>query len=483
MCFVLLSEKMSDHEETMKSVRNLEASLQNYWGNINEIVPKDKDILAEAQIYVDKQVKLIFSGLRPVPISYEDGDQSPLSGSGDKGTFLRYAWDCGMDYHPYNPQFVYLSDWLKTIYAGDYEGFLKIIKNKTVSQIKKMIARRESLLNISAIFHVIQGARVFKDEFAKERTLGHAKETLSLNVKNDHMKILIKLISLGADVNVHDVAGYTPLHHCVTRFGNELTFKMAEQLIRAGAKVNAKNRFGETPLAIVTLTTHFDAVKLLLDHGADPFMKDNDGCFPDETTKLNPKMQKLFGESYKKNTKEQLKNRESQSKCNVCHRKTETVKKCSGCYLVWYCNSKCQQLDWGNHKEHCSKTKSLYKIGKHMNRYVSTYGGIEGATVSAPPSKNRNLTKKHFIVKVQVPLPLNTLRDEENELMIYNKDRSFNVELSKVENPDLFSQLVKKITAEGYYGLKGYFHVILGPGDNEANQFRINPDNIFVEPW
>ena len=59
------------------------------------------------------------------------------------------------------------------------------------------------------------------------------------------MKILIKLISLGADVNVHDVAGLTPLHHCVTRFGNEVTFKMAEQLIRAGAKVNAKNRFGE----------------------------------------------------------------------------------------------------------------------------------------------------------------------------------------------------------------------------------------------
>ena len=118
-----------------------------------------------------------------------------------------------------------------------------------------------------------------------------------------------------------------------------------------------------------------------------------------------------------------------------------------------------------------------------MNKYITTPAGIEGATFSAPPSKNPNLRKKHFIVKVQVPLALSTLRDEEIYLMIYNKDRSFNVTLSKVENPDLFGQLVRKISAEGYQGTKGYFHVILGPGDNEANQFRINPDNIFVEPW
>ena len=73
--------------------------------------------------------------------------------------------------------------------------------------------------------------------------------------------------------------------------------------------------------------------------------------------------------------------------------------------------------------------------------------------------------------------------DLDDRLFMYNKDKSFNIHLPKEGNEVLHRQLYEKITSEGYRGLKGYFHVILEPGDNEANQFRINPENILVEPW
>jgi len=53
------------------------------------------------------------------------------------------------------------------------------------------------------------------------------------------------------------------------------------------------------------------------------------------------------------------------------------------------------------------------------------------------------------------------------DLCIYNKDKSFNIFLSKKTNEALHSQLRKKISSDGFRGLKGYFHVILEAGDNE----------------
>ena len=92
----------------------------------------------------------------------------------------------------------------------------------------------------------------------------------------------------------------------------------------------------------------------------------------------------------------------------------------------------------------------------------------------------QNLKKEHFVVKVQVPLSKGLGPDF---LCIYNKDKSFNIMMPYKGNSELYSQLEDKIRSEGHHGIKGYFHALLEPGDKKANQFRINPENIFVEPW
>ena len=62
--------------------------------------------------------------------------------------------------------------------------------------------------------------------------------------------------------------GFTPLHHCclATR-GTPLTLGMARLLLKRGADPNARNRFGETPLARCVYYANADFIKLLLELG------------------------------------------------------------------------------------------------------------------------------------------------------------------------------------------------------------------------
>ena len=61
------------------------------------------------------------------PVTYDDGDQSPLKG--EKAQFLRNQWAEGMDYNPStNP---WVSDWCKVLWCGDYQGMMDILRNKT----------------------------------------------------------------------------------------------------------------------------------------------------------------------------------------------------------------------------------------------------------------------------------------------------------------------------------------------------------------
>ena len=86
-----------------------------------------------------------------------------------------------------------------------------------------------------------------------------------------------KLIELGANIHAKDVAGYTPLHHCLTGMGNSITRSMARELLQAGADPNAQNRFGNTPLMEPVQGFDLENIKLLLEFGADPDIDDNDG--------------------------------------------------------------------------------------------------------------------------------------------------------------------------------------------------------------
>lgn len=82
-----------------------------------------------------------------------------------------------------------------------------------------------------------------------------------------------RLITSGADVNAKTKYGQTPLHKAV--YGD--TIEAAKLLIASGADVNAKDLDSRTPLH---LADNVELAKLLIDSGADVRAKNEDGDTP-----------------------------------------------------------------------------------------------------------------------------------------------------------------------------------------------------------
>jgi len=76
------------------------------------------------------------------------------------------------------------------------------------------------------------------------------------------------IVDMGADVNVTNEWGYTPLLVCPYRF-HEDDKEIAELLISKGADVNAKTTDGDSVLHIAIINKRIEMIKLLLENGAD----------------------------------------------------------------------------------------------------------------------------------------------------------------------------------------------------------------------
>ncbi|KDQ17164.1 hypothetical protein BOTBODRAFT_87449, partial [Botryobasidium botryosum FD-172 SS1] len=91
---------------------------------------------------------------------------------------------------------------------------------------------------------------------------------------------VLALLNAGADPNYRGAQGLRPLH-----FASELADKPGgidaiTTLIRKGADVNAKNDVDQTALAAAAANGSAPAIRLLLDHRADPLIYDQDGYGP-----------------------------------------------------------------------------------------------------------------------------------------------------------------------------------------------------------
>ncbi len=146
---------------------------------------------------------------------------------------------------------------LLVAYGADVNFDLPTTNNQTCGSV--LICATE-LSNPETVREILRYHPQLDKRDSKGRTaLLAAVESRSNGKDPARVEVLRLLAEAGADVNVRDKNGNTPLHK------TPLT-DVAEELMRLGADVNARNNAGETPI-FTTMDEH--AIPLLIAHGAD----------------------------------------------------------------------------------------------------------------------------------------------------------------------------------------------------------------------
>lgn len=130
--------------------------------------------------------------------------------------------------------------------------------------------------------HEILRYLIEKGEDSDLRANNHSYGTTLLHqmAERGDIEMVRLILTKGIDVNIRDMTGRTPLHHCASGGGKEGSNEMVSFLISQGAIVNAQDDEGRTALHWACLSGFYETVKLLISKGADVNMRDEDGLAP-----------------------------------------------------------------------------------------------------------------------------------------------------------------------------------------------------------
>ena len=280
----------------------------------------------------------------------------------------------------------YWGNFFIDIYFGNYTDVMEHINSLSSEDLRRELEKRLGYCQFSPIFAPILGLKMInldnnpyftkqeKDEF---RTL------YSGNNENRHLDILEKLLELGADVNAHDIHGYTPLHHALNPVLCCDRESVVRLLLKYGAHPDPYQGTGFLPVTLFfepVTDEDWRIVDMIIEQYkiATAGFKDGDqvmGMLPRaRLAKIHfllmknvtgefyielRKMRILFEMEYSKvlavKWREAFPKNQNECENSNCFERAE--KKCGACGRVVYCTPACQKLDWTFHKITCRKTR------------------------------------------------------------------------------------------------------------------------------
>lgn len=169
--------------------------------------------------------------------------------------------------------------------AGAYDDFLAALRRDDVQTLRRLqqrgfdlntvdqtgqppllLALREDSLQAAAFLVQQRG-------FQLDAVNAKGENALMLAALRGHVGLLRLMIRHGAEVNK---PGWAPLHYAATR-ADRVSTEMVEQLLEESAYIDAESPNGTTPLMMAARYGHPDTVGLLLQAGADPELRNEQG--------------------------------------------------------------------------------------------------------------------------------------------------------------------------------------------------------------
>jgi len=172
-----------------------------------------------------------------------------------------------------------------TVWANSFDDFFSAVKRDDVSALRQLAQRGFDLNTRNesgehALFLALRddapgvaGFLLGQEKVQVEVRTPKDESPLMMAALKGRLEFARRLIERRAEVNK---PGWAPLHYAATNAGDESP-TMVRLLLEQHAYIDAESPNGTTPLMMAAHYGHPTVVKLLLEEGADPLLKNQQG--------------------------------------------------------------------------------------------------------------------------------------------------------------------------------------------------------------